>query len=398
MSRRAIVLLASALLSACSWFGGDDKVVIASLVDLPEQPVVLHDLWSRGVGDQGAAELWLMLTPALAGEAIYAANVDGHVTAMDRNNGKVLWTQALDVSLMSAVGASDKLVLVADRDGAVYALNTADGEQVWRGQATSEVLAAPTTDGDVVIVQSTDSRVRAFDALTGAIRWTYSAPQALLTLRGTAAPVIRDGVVYVAFNTGKAAALDARTGQLRWEQHFIVPEGRSELERVIDVHAEPLLVGPYVFIGSFQGAVVSLNRESGRPEWSEKASTLRSMAEGEGNLYVVENDDTVRALSLVSGREVWKSALFSGRQLTAPAVLGEYVAVADFEGYIHLLKQSDGSYVGRYNVGGDGVRMKLQSEGDSLYVLTNSGKLWALSVKKEDAKPSIWPSIFQWGK
>ena len=62
-------------------------------------------------------------------------------------------------------------------------------------------------------------------------------------------------------------------------------------------------------------------------------------------------------------------------------MIGNYVAVADKEGYVHLLNQTDGTYAGRYSVGGDGVRANLLSDGDTLYVLTNSGKLYALAIR-----------------
>ncbi len=382
--RRAALLVSLTLvLPACSWLNDDkEKEVIAPLVDLPEQAVKLDDAWSRGVGGQGDEDLALTLTPAVDGEVIYAASAGGVVTALDRNSGDVRWKHDTDADLISAVGADSHLVVVSDQNGKVYALDAGSGEQRWQAQASSEVLAAAATDGDVVVVQAVDSRVQAFDVATGKSRWSYSASQAVLSLRGNSAPVIRDGVVYMAFDTGKIAALDAKTGLLRWEQRFIVPDGRSELERVIDVQGNPLVTASDVMVGCYQGAVISLARERGQPQWEEKASVSRSMSTGDGSLFMVEAGDVVRALRVGSGREAWKSEVFGGRRLSAPAAVGEYVAVADKEGYIHLLKQSDGSYAGRYKVGGDGVRGdNLFSDGSTLYALTSNGKLYALTIK-----------------
>ncbi|HQQ64067.1 MAG TPA: outer membrane protein assembly factor BamB [Pseudomonadales bacterium] len=380
----AAVAVSSVVLSACSLFSDDkNKEVIAPLVDLPAQEIRLDDIWSTRVGSQGDDVMALVLKPSLQQRQIFAANAKGKVTAMDRSTGEVHWKHDLDVGLIGEVGADQQLVVVSDEKGGIYALNAANGEQRWKAQASSEVLAAAAVNEDVVVVQAIDSRVQAFDAATGKPRWSYAASQAVLTLRGNSSPVMREGVVYAAFDNGKIVALNAKTGLMQWEQRFIVPEGRSELERVIDVQADPIVSATDIIVGCYQGVVARLEREKGQLQWEEKASIARNMAVGDGSVFIVEADDSVRGLRLGTGREAWKSAAFGGRHLSAAATIGDYVAVADKEGYVHLLAQSDGSYVGRYDVGGGGVRSNnLFSDGGVLYALTNSGKLYALVLKR----------------
>jgi len=69
------------------------------------------------------------------------------------------------------------------------------------------------------------------------------------------------------------------------------------------------------------------------------------------------------------------------RQLTAPVVVSSYVAVGDFEGYLHLLAQADGRMVGRIKVDGDGLRAKPIVLGDTLFVFGNSGDLAAYKLQ-----------------
>jgi outer membrane protein assembly factor BamB len=153
------------------------------------------------------------------------------------------------------------------------------------------------------------------------------------------------------------------------------------LERIIDVQADPVLTSTDVIVASYQGAIVDIAQESGQIKWEQKASVVHSMATADDVIFLVEGKDTVRALSMTTGNEIWKADGLDNRGLSSPAVLGAYLAVADKRGYIHLLKRADGSYVGRYNIGGNGVRADLQSDGDTLYALTASGKLYALSIK-----------------
>lgn len=57
--------------------------------------------------------------------------------------------------------------------------------------------------------------------------------------------------------------------------------------------------------------------------------------------------------------------------------MGNYIAVTDFEGYVHLLSQIDGRIVGRTRADSDGVRAAMVSGAGLLYVYGNSGKLTA---------------------
>ena len=60
--------------------------------------------------------------------------------------------------------------------------------------------------------------------------------------------------------------------------------------------------------------------------------------------------------------------------------VSSYLAVADFEGIIHLVSQVDGEFVGRVKVDGDGVRADMLSDGNRLYAFGNSGKLVAYEI------------------
>ena len=62
-------------------------------------------------------------------------------------------------------------------------------------------------------------------------------------MRGTSAPVFDQGVLYTGFANGKVVALRGENGEPIWEQRVMLPEGRSELDRIVDVDARVLLDG-----------------------------------------------------------------------------------------------------------------------------------------------------------
>ena len=64
--------------------------------------------------------------------------------------------------------------------------------------------------------------------------------------------------------------------------------------------------------------------------------------------------------------------------------MSSYIAVGDFEGYVHVISQVDGTMVGRVKVDGDGIRADMLSDGNILYVFGNGGKLAAYEITAKD--------------
>ena len=89
----------------------------------------------------------------------------------------------------------------------------------------------------------------------------------------------------------------------------------------------------------------------------------------------------VQALDAGSATELWSTEALARRQLTAPVAFSNFVAVGDFEGYLHLLAQTDGRMAGRVRVDGDGLRAAPLTVGDLLFVYGNSGDLAAYKLK-----------------
>ena len=66
-------------------------------------------------------------------------------------------------------------------------------------------------------------------------------------------------VVYTGFASGKVTALRAENGEPIWEQRVMLPEGRSELERIVDVDSTPLIAGGALFAVAYQGRAVGMS-------------------------------------------------------------------------------------------------------------------------------------------
>jgi outer membrane protein assembly factor BamB len=376
--KNAALLALAVLVVGCS-SNSKKELPPAELPDFTEE-VQLQKEWSRSIG-QGQGETFNMLVPAVDGERIYAADVEGLVMALDRMTGEVIWKEDLEAPVSGAVGAGYGLVLLGTLKGEVIALDASTGEEKWRSRVTSEVLAAPAINGDVVLVQTQDDRMIALDADTGSQRWIYESSPAVLTLRGTGSPVLTNRLAIAGLSNGKVIALDAQRGLPVWEQRVAIPQGRSELDRVVDIDGGLLLSGGNLYVVSYQGRVAALELESGRILWQREASSSVGVAQGFGNVYVSLASGTVEGIDERSASALWNNDALARRQLSAPEVFSSYVAFGDLEGYLHLISQVDGRFVGRVRVDSDGMRARPLVVGGWLYAYGNGGELVALTIR-----------------
>lgn len=405
--RSLSLLLAAGLLSGCSWFSwlpfiGDDddeesKLEPAKLVDF-EAEVRLRREWGVGVGD-GLGKKFLRIRPAIAADRIYAADGYGLVEARERFTGKRLWSARVgedprgffsainfldrkDPSyLAGAVGLAHGYVLLGTTQGEVIALDAADGTEVWRAEVGSEVLAPPVGGRSAVFVRTIDGRLLALERSDGSIRWSFDNQVPVLTLRGTSTPVYNDGVVYAGFANGMVAAVRAESGEPVWQHRVMLPEGRSELERMVDVDSTPVLSGGILYVAAYQGQLKALRASDGSLLWEKEIPSHVDLVEGYGQIYVVSDDDVITAIDQRSANEVWTQEGLFRRNLTGPIAFSNYLVVGDGDGYLHVLAQSDGRFLGRTKVDGDGIRSRPLVADQLFYVLGNSGTLRAYNVE-----------------
>ena len=396
------------LLAGCSafgwlpWVGDDDedekeKEEELEPVELTriEAEVDLETVWSEKIG-KGTGRKYLRFRPAIAADRIYAADGYGMVEAIDRFTGDTVWEARIgeykrswnpidrrDPSFVAgAVGYAHGMVLIGTTAGEVVALSAADGAEVWRVSVGAEILAAPSGGGDLVFVHTEDGRLLALEKDNGAVRWSYENPVPILMLRGSSMPVFANGIVYCGFANGMVAAIRAETGEPVWDHLVMLPEGRSELERMVDVDASPVVSGGLVLTVAYQGRLKALRAQDGMPVWEQEISSFLDLSIGTREVLVVDSDDTVLAFDQQSSAERWKQEGLLRRELSPPTVFGDYVLVADTEGYLHVLALDDGRFVGRRKIDGDGVRAPILIADDLIYVFGNSGKLVALKLEQ----------------
>jgi len=367
--------------SAIPWFGGEkDPTPPTKLQDFVSEAGI-QTLWSERV-TKGSEGRRLRLVPAVSGGRVYVADARGRVAALDANSGRVLWERETRLAFSGGPDLDGDRLILGSSGGEVVTLSAANGAELWRAQLESEVISVPRASGEgKIIVHTLDDSIYGLDAANGAELWRLTYPAPVLTLRGSSSPAITPKGVVVGLSGGKLVKIDPADGTPLWEVTVTPPRGRSELARISDIDADPVVVGTLILVGTYNGDLAAVDLDGGAILWRRQLSSYAGLAANETDLFVTDSDDRIWGADPVNGAGRWKQERLLHRQLTAPALVGNLIAVGDLDGYIHLIAQSDGRLVGRARVAKKGaITARPVAVQGRLYVYGNDGTLAALTV------------------
>lgn len=372
---RAFLVIASAVLSACSWLAPEKPVQPVSPLEQIASPVQGQVLWSRDIGGEKDYDT---LRPALQNGRIVVASEKGIVVSVDAVTGNIAWQQDIDARISGGVGAGMGLALVGTPEGVLVGLDQNTGAERWRQTLTSALLAAPAAGQGIVVARTNDGKIAGLGAADGSPVWTFEREVPVLSLRGESSPVVAGTQVLCGLDVGKVVALDISTGQPDWEATVAYPTGRSDLDRVVDIDGDPLVAGDAVFVTSYQGYMAAINRSTGGAGWSIPFSSYSGLAADSRSLYASDDRGYLWAIEPSTGTVLWTQKALSGRRLSVPVATGGWVAVGDLEGYLHWIEPQSGEIRGRTKATGSAVSQRILGAGDVVYVSDSEGELVAV--------------------
>jgi len=310
---------------------------------------------------------------ALSGAVITGSTViavgEAAVHALDLETGEVAWElpRAGGRISMPALGSGpDGSVLVfldgpatseegatptpsptpsAEEDGVsdLVAVSIPSREELWRTALQASSRSGVTVAGDLVVVGDDEGTVYGVELTTGSVLWTAGSAG-----RVEAPPAVAGGRVYVA-----SRDVDGR---------------RAELLAVDAGSGEPV----WTFVPQ-SGAVVA-----SAPSATEEAVVIGSA------------DRLVRRFAAEGGDVAWASltlTLFS--PVTAPALAGEDLVVADASGGVYRLDPADGTRLWEHQLNEIIVRSAPVLSSGHVLIGLNDGRLVALDPGNGDL---VWQS------
>ena len=382
---KALVFLSSIVaLQACTqiddyMLGKDNTLQPAALMPI-SQKMSLTEKWSVFTGNPGKTNDELKMSPVVDGGVVYTASVDGVVQATDKVNGSVLWSKKLPEHLMSGPTVAQGYVVVASNSSSVIVLNQANGNVLWQAKLSGDSLSKPVISGRHLFIKTIDGNLYSFDLKKGEKLWMVDHGSPHLILKASSSPVLFKQLVLVGFSDGKLDAVERDTGRVVWQRNIAFASGGSDVERLVDIDADPVVRGDRVYLASYQGYVGALSLQNGEFIWQQPASIYKNIVVSGDSVYYVDSDSTVWARNRNNGHVKWKQEALKARGLTEPVFMGNRILMGDKSGYLHGLDVDTGEIVSRTFVHAPILSAPAVS-GSSVYVLATNGKLSQFSVK-----------------
>lgn len=389
--KQIAALLIVAVVAGCS---SKDDLVLPPV----QNSITPKEIWSHSVGN-GVEHYESALTPIIVNGTVFAASRAGIVEAFDLETGKRKWT----FDLRNAEGSSlwqdissvwsgdnarisggiaygyDKLYLGTE-NGDVFALSPETGKLEWRVEVKGEVLVKPAVGEGLVVVATGAGTLIALHPDSGEKRWEFENEQPALTLRGVSEPVIEGGGVIYGSGNGHVGVVIAERGYQAWEEQIAVPSGSTDLSRLVDVDAKPIVVAGTVYGIGFNGELVAMELRTGKALWKREYSSFRSMAIAGDTLYVVDSEGRIAALDRRNGAEQWTQLGLQKHYLTAPTVYKDYLVVGDNQGNLHWINRSTGEFVARESMDSSGFYTEAVTDDKYLLVQSRNGELVLLQT------------------
>jgi outer membrane protein assembly factor BamB len=360
-----VAAIAVAMLAAC----GSSKPKPASLESL-KPTMSINTVWSQRVGSVDG-----QIALAVAQGSVTTASTDGDVVSFDIASGRERWRARAKADLAAAVGSDGRYAAVVTQDNELLAFD--QGKLLWRERQPGRVITAPLVAGERVFVQAVDRSVRAYDAVDGRWLWQYQRPGGEPLALSTPGVISAFRDTLLVGQGARLVGLDPLKGSVRFDLNVGTPRGTNEVERLADLVGPLARVDDEVCTRAFQLSVACLELNRGSVRWTRPQAGTRAVGADERVVVGADGADRLSAWKTENGDLLWRVDRFTYRSLSAPALWNHRVAVADKDGYLHLLAADDGRTLARIELDGPLVAAPVVAD-QLLLVVTKKGTLYAL--------------------
>ena len=319
-----------------------------------------------------------MGSAAIVGDAVYVADADGVLHAVDLKTGKGRWTydgengfetSPLVLSNVRVGGKPTTVVLIGDMAGVFHAVDAAKGTKLWTLETLTSIHSSANALGEHVVFGNDGAEIYCVNAADGRVIWKKSAGD-----RVNSAPAIGWGAALVSGCDAKLRAIDLNSGEERFAAEMVALSAGS-----------PAVLADRMVVGTDQGNVTCLSPE-GKELWTyaevgNDAMVYSSPAVSEGIAVVGARDRQVHALDVNTGKPAWVFKT-KGDVDSSPAIAGGRVYVGSKDKRLYVLDLKTGESLFEFNAGKGIVAspavaagvVVVGDNGGTLYCLEPAGK------------------------
>ncbi|HEY0711681.1 MAG TPA: PQQ-binding-like beta-propeller repeat protein [Polyangia bacterium] len=342
---------------------------------------VTRVLWRTPIHERGLFEPRSeeCASGAIVGDRLIIGSRAGRAVALALSDGRQLWSTPVtgNVDSETRYDPTHKQAYLGTDDGFIYALDPAGGQIRWSYKTRGAVERRPELGGDAVYFSTTSDRVVALDPRTGKAVWQYEreAPEGF-TIHGHAGPRLAQGFIYAGFSDGYLVSLNAGTGDVVWARSLA-----SASEQYVDVDSTPALLGPDLLLAaSYSGGLYALATNSGDVRWRVNVEGASAVQVIDKHLFFAAPRDGLTALT-DTGEVLWRQGLADAGDLSPPFAVGSALVFSGSRSGLFFVDRASGRLLEIFNPGrGMCAPATVAPDGQTLYILANSGSVYAVAL------------------
>lgn len=354
----------------------------------------LDELWNVSFGEGSSKRNVLISTPVADSNNVYTVDAEGIVRSFNLIDGKENWEKKLKPTnkktknnSMSGAGIAlkgDKL-FVTTGFGHVFAINKADGNIIWNHDIKSPIRIAPSVDDELVIVQSLDNGIFALNVNTGKELWKDKLEEESTTMIGGGAPAYSAGkdLVLAGFSNGQLQAYKASTGTPLWSE-WVVPSSSTEsLSDITAIKANPIIDNDIAYVVGYNGPMVAIDIRTGAKIWQREISSSSQPWLAGNFLFVLTEDSDLVAINKQDGKIVWTTIIPYAKDdeklgvfTSGPILANDALLVASSNGKLFSVSPYNGRIMGIADIE-EGVETAPIMANETLLITTKEAEITA---------------------
>ena len=268
-------------------------------------------LWSKDIGKGINKEFPLMSNLIGKNNLIFAMDTIGKLSALEQNNGNLIWEKKLgnrknSYSANAGGIALDNNAIYAHLGGFdIFTLALDSGDHIWRKTLEYPVVSGPVVSNEGVFYTLVDGTSIYLNKLNGDIIWQIEGNNKSNDTIGTGLISINDSVAVIPGFNGDITVLNLDDGSFILEDNLASLSPKTAIEQISSIKANPSIYENSFFAVAQNGRLVSYNLIKGVLNWEHEISASQMVWIAGDSLFVISDNGNLINIRREDGSIRW---------------------------------------------------------------------------------------------